>query len=168
MTSKILATFRCDPELWQRFKAVAKSRNTNASALLLQFIDCYLEENLLPQPKGNCIDKISSRCLDDKLSVAWEQRLVDELEERLDMKLNSTLTDALKSYGKRLDWLEGVVARSLASLQAPNQLLKEQQTALEPNPDWQKIRQSILKCLGVGSQAKLYKRVKAELDRIIF
>jgi hypothetical protein len=45
MVSK-LATFRTDDETWDSFQAKAKSKGTNASALLQKFVRDYLDDKL--------------------------------------------------------------------------------------------------------------------------
>ena len=45
MASK-LATFREDSDIWDRFQAKAKSKGTNASALLQRFVRDYLDDKL--------------------------------------------------------------------------------------------------------------------------
>lgn len=46
MVEKQLATFRIEAEQWQAFKAKATEGGTNATAMLLQWINLYLDDNL--------------------------------------------------------------------------------------------------------------------------
>ena len=43
MSDSKLATFKCDEELWEQFKAKAKGDRTNASALLKSFMQAYID-----------------------------------------------------------------------------------------------------------------------------
>jgi hypothetical protein len=167
MMTKILATFRCDPSIWQQFKALAELNNTNASALLLQFIDWYLAGNRLTDPAGNCIDRRASQGLDN-ISIELEQRLVSLLDDCIDEKLNHRLSCELKSLGERLELLEATVGFTAVSSKTQEKSLHPNQAVAQSQPpDLEKIRTRILNCLRVGQQSQLYKRVKAEFDRII-
>ena len=46
MATKPLATFRTDGKTWEDFQAKAKSKGTNASALLQKFVRDYLDDKL--------------------------------------------------------------------------------------------------------------------------
>lgn len=48
MTEDKLATFKIDPEVWNRFKSKAAANKTNASALLKDFIRAYLDGRISP------------------------------------------------------------------------------------------------------------------------
>lgn len=43
MAESKLATFKCDPEVWDAFKTKAAESKTNASAVLKSFIQAYLD-----------------------------------------------------------------------------------------------------------------------------
>lgn len=45
MPDKSLATFRIEPEKWEAFKALATSNGSNASAVLIDFIETCLATN---------------------------------------------------------------------------------------------------------------------------
>ena len=174
MAEKILATFRCDSNKWQQFKAQAEAYKTSASAILLQFIDWYLAGNNLPLNNSICIDKEGefwlNNVLENRLAQLLEARLSNMLDTCLDKKvslLNSRAEAALNGVHQRLEWVEGTVAELLADQRAEKEVQQSQQVAPPPEPDWDSIRTRVLKSLGVGKQAKLYKQVAAELDRII-
>lgn len=141
--------------------------NTNASALLLQFIDWYLAGNRLTDPALNCLDSRPSQGLDN-ISIELEQRLVSLLDDCIDEKLNRQLSCDLKSLGERLELLEATVGSTAVSSKTQEKVLKPKPTVAQSHPpDLEKIRVRILNCLRVGQQSQLYKRVKAEFDRII-
>ena len=74
MADETLATFKIDKNTWRAFIDKAKGSNTNASALLKDFVGNYLDGNIDTTAKGN------SR-LDSKVTQLEEQLI--ELNERL-------------------------------------------------------------------------------------
>ena len=87
---KILATFNCPAELWQRFKARCRQGNANATSVLLDLMTLYLEtdigENLdqgrlpisqkeIDQYIYKYLDKNLYLYIDKYLDICFEQRL---------------------------------------------------------------------------------------------
>ena len=94
---KILATFNCPPELWQRFKDRCRQANANATSVLLDLMTLYLEtdigENLdqgrlaisqreIEQYIYKYLDKNLYLYIDKYLDICLEQRLQDYLEQQ--------------------------------------------------------------------------------------
>lgn len=76
-----LATFRIDEELWGKFKDIAKNKQTNASALIIQYIQGVVSSggvDNVSQPTPQNIDNIP------KLSIQDIEKIIDE-------KINSSI-----------------------------------------------------------------------------
>ncbi|MFM6349021.1 MAG: hypothetical protein ACKPFK_28355, partial [Dolichospermum sp.] len=76
-----LATFRIDEELWGKFKDIAKNKQTNASALIIQYIQGVVNSggvDNVPQSTPQNIDNFP------KLSI-------QDLEKIIDEKINSSI-----------------------------------------------------------------------------
>ncbi|MGG6266218.1 hypothetical protein ACQ4M3_05185 [Leptolyngbya sp. AN03gr2] len=83
MADTRLATFKCDAELWEAFKSKAAENNTNASALLKEFIQAFLQGDIQIKPDGS-ID--TAAALDERISGIVDQLVNDrltKLEKRL-------------------------------------------------------------------------------------
>jgi hypothetical protein len=101
MVSK-LATFRTDDETWDSFQAKAKSKGTNASALLQKFVRDYLDDKLdnridspAAAPDVN-IESIVNKAVESRLDAVLSQ--VNSL--RLDVqsiKTNDLITQNLQA-----------------------------------------------------------------------
>lgn len=91
--SKILATFRIDPEEWEAFKTMAAADGSNASSLLMGFVRSYLSGN---KPNTNAISTPTS------LDTSWSSRL-DTIESRLDDVNNINLDNLASLIDKRID-----------------------------------------------------------------
>ena len=77
MASK-LATFREDSDIWDRFQAKAKSKGTNASALLQRFVRDYLDDKLDSPAAAPDVD--IQAMIDETLSSKIKE-LREEFEE---------------------------------------------------------------------------------------
>ena len=75
MADETLATFKIDKNTWRAFIDKAKGNNTNASALLKNFVSSYLDGNIDTSRSAG-----DSR-LDSKVTQLEEQLI--ELNERL-------------------------------------------------------------------------------------
>ncbi|AFW97321.1 hypothetical protein IQ227_24985 [Anabaena aphanizomenioides LEGE 00250] len=76
-----LATFRIDEELWGKFKDIAKNKQTNASALIIQYIQGVVSSggvDNVPQSTPQNIDNLP------KLSIQDIEKIIDE-------KINSSI-----------------------------------------------------------------------------
>lgn len=101
MVSK-LATFRTDDKTWDSFQAKAKSKGTNASALLQKFVRDYLDDKLdnridspAAAPDVN-IESIVNKAVESRLDAVLSQ--VNSL--RLDVqsiKTNDLITQNLQA-----------------------------------------------------------------------
>ena len=86
MTERTLGTFRIDKAQWEAFQSRAKENGSNASSLILSWIDLYLDGNL------DSLDKTES-CLDNS---------IDNVDSRIDKRLD----EILLTVQERLDRLE--------------------------------------------------------------
>lgn len=87
MAEKTLGTFRIEPEKWERFKALASSSGTSASAVILQFIDnCLDSNNILSTTEGNAnLDNLES-LIDARIDASLATRL-DEMRSQFEAQL---------------------------------------------------------------------------------
>lgn len=99
MTDKTLATFRIDPQDWEAFKNMAGVENSNASAVLNEFVRWYLAGNRInegstPVPNQESIhldntDNIHLDNIDERLETLIDTKLderglkSENLEERM-------------------------------------------------------------------------------------
>jgi hypothetical protein len=100
MTDRNLRTFRCDAERWKAFKSKASENNTNASALLLQFIDTYLAYG--------CIDNgIDSKdgCTDTH---------IDSTDIDIDSRIDSRIDNLLQPIKQELEALRADLGEFVA------------------------------------------------------
>jgi uncharacterized protein (DUF2342 family) len=92
MSEKTLATFKIDQSQWDEFKEKANKAGSNASAVLKDFIDAYLDGRIDPKQDGG-VDTLMS--LDSKIEGCIDRVLgsrFDEVNDRL-VKLNASLTN---------------------------------------------------------------------------
>lgn len=86
MAESKLATFKCDPEVWEAFKTKAAESKTNASAVLKGFIQAYLDGRIdLPADRSiGAIQGIDER-IEASLDVlrAELRTEIQELSDRL-------------------------------------------------------------------------------------
>ncbi|MBD2054809.1 hypothetical protein H6F88_02010 [Oculatella sp. FACHB-28] len=81
MADTKLATFKCDADVWEAFKAKAEANKTNASALLKKFISSYLDGRIdLSQDEVKHLD-ISTIATKDELA-ALRQELLEAIERK--------------------------------------------------------------------------------------
>lgn len=127
---KKLASFNCDQRIWEQFIARCKSKETTATATLLEFIELYLDDS---QDKvdaigGNNLDKR----LDSKIKASVEKYLVtsnnsnaspnnetiiaicerlDKLESEFSNESNSNQTTAIDNLTNLEQKIEKMTAR---------------------------------------------------------
>lgn len=87
MKEKILATFRLDPDKWEAFKTLASEENSNATNMLLDFIDWCLD--------GNRISK-------GKPKTTKAQPRPDNLDERIEALVNERIAYLANGLNERL------------------------------------------------------------------
>lgn len=90
-----LATFRIDEELWGKFKDVAKNKQTNASALIIQYIQNTVGGNAIPQNIDNSyqlsIHDIDSR-IDEKIKNI-NTPSIQNIEDMIDARIGGSIAD---------------------------------------------------------------------------
>ena len=81
---KILATFNCPAELWQRFKARCRQGNANATSVLLDLMTLYLETDI-----GQSLDQgrlsISQKEIDQYIYKYLDKNLYLYIDKYLDI-----------------------------------------------------------------------------------
>jgi hypothetical protein len=91
MTERTLGTFRIDKSQWEAFQGKAKENGSNASSLILSWIELYLDGNL------DSIDKVKS-CLDDSID-SIDNRIDKRVEERL-QPIRERIDELMKELGE--------------------------------------------------------------------
>ena len=89
MTKKKLATFRIDPDEWEAFQEWAKRSGTNASALLVNYI-----EQCLDRPPSK-ISRFSLNGTDDNI-----ERRIDSIDKRLKL-LEGSIEEKIEKLIKK-------------------------------------------------------------------
>ncbi|MBN3957786.1 hypothetical protein [Nostoc sp. NMS8] len=128
--TKKLASFNCDQRIWEQFIARCKSKETTATATLLEFIELYLDDSQdqLDAIGGNNLDKR----LDSKIKASVEKYLVtsnnsnasptnetilaicerlDKLESQFSSESNSNETTAIDNLTNLEQKIEKMTAR---------------------------------------------------------
>ena len=80
MASK-LATFREDSDIWDRFQAKAKSKGTNASALLQRFVRDYLDDKLDSRIDSPAAPDVDIQAMIDETLSSKIKELREEFED---------------------------------------------------------------------------------------
>jgi hypothetical protein len=103
MADSALGTFRVDKDSWTKFQEIAKSGGTNASKLIVGFIDACLDNSIdindykttKPKPKpenlNENIDVYLDKNLDTRIHRNLDVRICDYLEKNLDAHLRVCL-----------------------------------------------------------------------------
>ena len=112
MKEKILATFRTDPDKWEAFKAQASEENSNATSVLLDFIDWYLDGNRITkgkqkttkaQPRPDNLDERIEALVNERIEAALKERLQEStayLANGLNERLSAVYTELEELRGK--------------------------------------------------------------------
>lgn len=96
MKDKVLATFRLEPEKWESFKALAASHDSNASAILIQFIETCLDTNQLPSQTPPTQTPSTDTTHLDNLEEMIDKRIdkrLDELRLQLEQQFQTQLEE---------------------------------------------------------------------------
>ena len=112
MKEKILATFRTDPDKWEAFKTLASEENSNATSVLLDFMDWYLDGNRIQKGKTKTVKSQQSRPdnLDERIEALVNERIDTLLKERLQEStayLANGLNQQLSAVYMELEELRG-------------------------------------------------------------
>jgi tetrahydromethanopterin S-methyltransferase subunit G len=83
MTERTLGTFRIDKAQWEAFQGKAKEHGSNASSLIISWIEAYLDDSL------------------DSIDNGIDKR-IDNIDERIDKRIDTVFL----SVQERLDKLE--------------------------------------------------------------
>ena len=116
---RLLATFREDSITWAKFQAKAKSKGTNASALLQRFVRDYLDDNL-----GSRLDSAATPDVDIHEMITNLRGSIDsELREiKHDMsglmsERIETTTQLIENLRERIETLEAIATEKKPHLQ---------------------------------------------------
>jgi hypothetical protein len=138
MTESGLATFRIEKERWARFQQLAKDSNSNASKLIISFIDACLDNRIdiddytITQPKSaistSGIDEYLDNNLDTRIGNYLEKNLNSYLDSRIDELpirelIRASVETALDPIRESVETLEAVASRAVeipAAIATPN------------------------------------------------
>ena len=136
MAESALGTFRIDKDLWAKFQKLAKSKDTNASKLIVGFIEASIGNRVdvkdykttKPNPKlenlSESIDTYLSENLDDRVKAIMSDRLDKSLDKSgmdtndIQKMVNESIEVALESIAKRAE----AVAISVSETEAYTRL----------------------------------------------
>ena len=103
MSADKLASFRIDSELWERFQGIAKAKNSNASALIVAYINSAVNTDNVNTPSQDvniCIDdRIYESIADGAIGAAIDKHYqqviayINSLDSRLSYVEASAKTD---------------------------------------------------------------------------
>jgi hypothetical protein len=137
-----LATFRIDEELWGKFKDVAKNSKTNASALIIQYIQGVVGGDAIPQNIDNS-PSLSIHDIDSRIDEKIRQSIQDintpsipQIEDLIDSRIVGSIQDGdiksaiAHSYKSTIDQFNGY----LEELQNQIRELKKQVQELQSVP----------------------------------
>ena len=132
MAESALGTFRIDKDLWAKFQKLAKSNDTNASKLIVGFIEASIGNRVdvkdykttKPNPKlenlSESIDTYLSENLGDRVKVIMSNRLDKPLDKSgmdandLQKMVDESIEVALESIAKRAEAVEISVSETEA------------------------------------------------------
>ena len=123
-TQRFLATFRIDEELWGKFKDIAKNKQTNASALIIQYIQGVISSGGVdnpPKATPQNIDISPQPNLDD--IYKYIDNKLDNLEDVSIQDIDNKIAESLEDGD-----IKDAIAASYAGMMAQfNGLLEELQ-----------------------------------------
>jgi hypothetical protein len=156
-----LATFRIDEELWGKFKDVAKNKQTNASALIIQYIQNTVGGDAIPQnidnPTTLSIHDIDNR-IDEKIRQSIQDintPSIQNIEDMIDARIGGSIADGdiksaiAHSYKSSINQFNGhleELQQQIAELKTQVQELKSSPSAaplISPSADIENL-------LGIG------------------
>jgi hypothetical protein len=131
MAESTLATFRVDKELWIKFQELVKSRETNASKVMVGLIEACMDNRLdpktytviTPNSEGftQSIDRYLDKHLHERTQAIAETYLDKNLEDRLGEYLDVYLDKYLDTHiGSYLDKFEMGAKKGGLSPQVPS------------------------------------------------
>lgn len=103
MAESSLGTFRVEKELWTKFQELAKSGGSNASKVIVGFIQACIDNNIdvkdytstKPKPKpenlSEAVDAYLDKNLDTRIDRNLDACIYDYLEKNLDRHLDERL-----------------------------------------------------------------------------
>lgn len=115
MVSK-LATFRTDSDIWDSFQEKAKSKGTNASALLQKFVRDYLDDKLdsrIDRPAA-APDVDIQTMIDDALSSK-----IRELREEFEEHEAIMVSRSQKAFEEQIKIFRSEMDEAIASAKKP-------------------------------------------------
>ena len=126
MVSK-LATFRTDSDIWDSFQDKAKSKGTNASALLQRFVRDYLDDKLDSRIDSPAVSDVDIQAMIDDAIAAKLSEIKDEIKEEYGAGfrgISANITDLLQQRDREIDALKQAIAALTSEATAPAKKLK--------------------------------------------
>ena len=126
MVSK-LATFRTDSDIWDSFQDKAKSKGTNASALLQRFVRDYLDDKLDSRIDSPAVSDVDIQAMIDDAIAAKLSEIKDEIKEEYGAGfrgISANITNQLQQRDREIDELRQAIAALTSEATAPAKKLK--------------------------------------------
>ena len=126
MVSK-LATFRTDSDIWDSFQDKAKSKGTNASALLQKFVRAYLDDKLDSRIDSAATPDVDFESIVNDAIAAKLSEIKDEIKEEYGAGfrgISANITDLLQQRDREIDALKQAIAALTSEATAPAKKLK--------------------------------------------
>ena len=138
MSESKLATFRIDKERWDKFVLLAKDNDSNASKLIIGFIDACIDNRIdfniytITPPKST----VSNIGIDEYLDSHLDTRIDSYLKKNLSSYLANCIDNSATEYS-----IETVLDPIIESVEIPVAITKPLITPLKVNhkverPDW--------------------------------
>lgn len=106
MSESKLATFRIDSDVWEQFQAKAKTRETNASALIQRFIKQYIDGSIDTGIDASIDNNIDER-IDAKLRELHSR--IDGIDIRIDERFQELSDQHQATIAEAINSLRGEV-----------------------------------------------------------
>ena len=119
MVSK-LATFRTDSDIWDSFQEKAKSKGTNASALLQKFVRDYLDDKLdsrIDRPAA-APDVAIQTMIDEAIAKQSPAPDVD-IQTMIDDALSSKIRELREEFEEQIKIFRSEMDEAIASAKKP-------------------------------------------------
>jgi hypothetical protein len=123
-----LATFRIEKKIWDKFRKIAQSNRTNASALLLGYIESVIAAGDIPQNKSYS----PHPCIDADIDAAIKKLIANSLE---DGAIGEKIDDCYQSMMVHLNEVQSqIYALKQEMLSKSDDISEKSSIAHHPSP----------------------------------